>query len=50
MAVNWPVPSTFRVTLSGMEVTGAAGSSKANQNSVAEKTDRSWALISPMPM
>ena len=45
-----PVASTFRVTLSGMDVTGAPGSSNQNQNSVAENTLRSWALITPMPM
>ncbi len=45
-----PVASTLSVTLSGMLVTGAPGSSNQNQNSVAEKTLRSWAVISPIPM
>ena len=50
IAVIPPVASTFSDTDSGVEVTGAAGSSNQNQNSVAEKTLRSWAEISPMPM
>jgi hypothetical protein len=50
VAVMPPVASTFSVTDSGIEVTGAPGSSNQNQNSVAEKTLRSWPVISPMPM
>ena len=49
VAVMVPVASTPSVTLSGLLVTGAAGSSNQNQNSVAEKTLRSWAEITPMP-
>ena len=45
-----PVASTFSDTDSGVEVTGAPGSSNQNQNSVAENTLRSCAVISPMPM
>ena len=45
-----PVASTLSVTLSGMDVTGAPGSSNQNQNSVAENTERSCAVISPIPM
>src|SRR5580693_344944 len=50
IAVIPPVVSTFSDTDSGVEVTGAPGSSNQNQNSVAENTLRSWAEISPMPM
>ena len=44
-----PVASTLSDTDSGVEVTGAPGSSNQNQNSVAENTLRSWAVITPMP-
>ena len=45
-----PVGSTVSVTLSGVDVSGAPGSSNQNQNSVAVNTLRSWAEITPMPM
>ena len=50
VAVIPPVASTESVTDSGIDVTGAPGSSNQNQNSVAENTLRSWAEITPMPM
>ena len=50
VAVTAPMASTFRVTLSGALVTGAAtGSSNQNQNSVALNTLRSWHVHTPMP-
>ena len=42
-----PVASTLSDTDSGVEVTGAPGSSNQNQNSVAENTLRSCAVITP---
>ncbi len=50
IAVIPPVASTLSDTDSGVEVTGAPGSSNQNQNSVAENTLRSWAVITPIPM
>ena len=50
IAVIPPVASTLSDTDSGVEVTGAPGSSNQNQNSVAENTLRSCAEISPMPI
>ena len=51
VAVMPPVAPTFSVTLSGIEVTGAAGSSNQNQNSVARRTPTApGQVISPMPM
>jgi hypothetical protein len=48
--VMLPSASTSSETLSGIEVTGAPGSSNQNQNSVALNTLRSWQETSPMPM
>ena len=45
-----PSASTSSEMLSGIEVTGAPGSSNQNQNSVALNTLRSWQETRPTPM
>ena len=49
MTTIWPVGSICRLALSGELVGVNAGSSNQNQNSVDEKTLRSWEATTPMP-